>query len=98
MMAAGMENGTYELGGQEVTMKDRKATLANGTIAGSATNLMECVRTVIGMGVPEDEAIFAATRNPAKSIGIYDVAGSLTPGKRADIVLTDEKLNVVKVL
>lgn len=98
MMAAGMENGTYELGGQEVTMKDRKATLANGTIAGSATNLMECVRTVIGMGVPEDEAIFAATRNPAKSIGIYDVAGSLTPGKQADIVLTDEKLNVVKVL
>ena len=50
------------------------------------------------MGVPEDEAIFAATRNPAKSIGIYDTVGSLTPGKRADIVLTDEKLNVVKVL
>lgn len=98
MMAAGMENGTYELGGQEVTMKDRKATLADGTIAGSATNLFDCVRCVIGMGVPEREALLAATRNPAKSIGIYDVTGSLTPGKRADIVLVDEDLKLVKVL
>lgn len=98
MMATGMENGTYELGGQEVTMKDRKATLADGTIAGSATNLFDCVRSVISMGVPEEEALLAASRNPAKSIGIYDTVGSLTPGKRADIVLTDENLNLVKVL
>lgn len=98
MMATGMENGTYELGGQEVTMKDRKATLADGTIAGSATNLFDCVRSVISMGVPEDEALLAATRNPAKSIGIYDTVGSLTPGKRADIVLVDEDLKLVKVL
>lgn len=98
MMAAGMENGTYELGGQKVTMKDRKATLADGTIAGSATNLYDCMRSVVSMGVPEGEAILAATRNPAKSIGIYEETGSLTPGKRADIVLADEKLNLVKVL
>ena len=98
MMATGMENGTYELGGQEVTMKDRKATLADGTIAGSATNLFECMKCVISMGVPEEEAILAATRNPAKSIGIYEETGSLTPGKRADIVLADDNLNIVKVL
>ena len=98
MMATGMENGTYELGGQEVTMKDRKATLADGTIAGSATNLFECMKCVISMGVPEGEAILAATRNPAKSIGIYEETGSLTPGKRADIVLADDNLNIVKVL
>ena len=98
MMATGMENGTYELGGQEVTMKDCKATLADGTIAGSATNLFECMKCVISMGVPEGEAILAATRNPAKSIGIYEETGSLTPGKRADIVLADDNLNIVKVL
>ena len=50
------------------------------------------------MGVPEREAILAATANPARSIGIYDEVGSLAPGKRADIVLTDEELNIVKVL
>ena len=98
MMAAGMENGTYELGGQKVTMKDRKATLEDGTIAGSATNLYECMRCVVDMGVPEGEAILAATRNPARSIGIYEETGSLTPGKRADIILADENLNLVKVL
>ena len=98
MMATGMENGIYELGGQEVTMKDRKATLADGTIAGSATCLFDCMKSVISMGVPEREAILAATANPARSIGIYDEVGSLAPGKRADIVLTDDELNVVKVL
>ena len=80
------------------TMKDRKTTLANGTIAGSATCLFGCMKSVISMGVPEREAILAATANPARSIGIYDEVGSLTPGKRADIVLTDEELNIVKVL
>lgn len=98
MMATGMENGKYELGGQEVTMKDRKATLADGTIAGSATCLFDCMKSVISMGVPEREAILDATANPARSIGIFDEVGSLAPGKRADIVLADEELNIVKVL
>ena len=43
MRATGMENGTYELGGQEVTVKDRKAVLKDGTLAGSATNLYGCI-------------------------------------------------------
>lgn len=98
MMATGMANGTYELGGQKVRMKDRKAVLEDGTIAGSATSLYECMKCVAAMGVPERTAVFAATRNPAKSIGIYNEVGSLVPGKRADIVLADEKLNIVKVI
>ena len=65
MMAAGMENGTYELGGQEVTMKDRKATLADGTIAGSATNLYDCMRKALEFGIPEADADRAASYNPA---------------------------------
>lgn len=98
MMATGMENGIYELGGQRVTVKDRKAVLEDGTIAGSATSLYECMRCVIAMGVPERAAVFAATRNPAKSIGIYDEVGSLVPGKRADIVLADERFNIIRVI
>ena len=98
MMATGMENGTYQLGGQEVTMKDCKATLKDGTIAGSATNLYDCMRKVISFGVPVEEAIFAATRNPAKSIGIYDEVGSLSVGKEADILLVDDEFTLKKVL
>ena len=98
MRAVGMEDGQYTLGGQEVTVRGALATLADGTIAGSATCLFGCMKSVISMGVPEREAILAATANPARSIGIYNEVGSLTPGKRADIILTDEELNIVKVL
>lgn len=97
MMATGMENGTYELGGQEVTMKDRLATLSNGTIAGSATNLFNCMKKAMEFGIPESTAIFAATRNPAKSIKVYDQVGSLTPGKYADVLIVDDSYNLVKV-
>ena len=55
-----MENGTYELGGQEVTMKDRLATLSNGTIAGSATNLFDCMKKAMEFGIPESTAIFCS--------------------------------------
>ena len=50
-------------------MKDRKAVLEDGTIAGSATNLYECMKCVIGMGVPEHAAIFAATRIRPGALG-----------------------------
>ena len=98
MMATGMENGTYQLGGQDVTMKDCKATLKDGTIAGSATNLYDCMRKAVSFGVPLEEAIFAATRNPAKSIGIYDEVGSLSVGKKADILLVTDDLELREVL
>lgn len=98
MRAAGMDNGTYELGGQEVTVVDRLATLADGTIAGSATNLFDCMRTAISFGIPREAAIAAATMNPARSIGIYDRTGSLTPGKQADVLLVDKDMNLVKVI
>lgn len=98
MMAAGMENGTYELGGQEVTVKDRKATLKDGTIAGSATNLYDCMRKAVSFGIPLADAIFAATRNPARSIGIYEQVGSVSEGKDADLLLVTDDLELVKVI
>lgn len=98
MRATGMENGTYDLGGQTVTVDGKLATLADGTIAGSATNLYDCMRTAVSFGIPLEEAVAAATMNPAKSIGVYEELGSLTPGKRADVLLVDEELNLVKVL
>ena len=72
--------------------------MADGTIAGSATNLYDCMRTAVSFGIPVEEAIAAATMNPARSIGVYDELGSLTPGKRADVLLADDELNLVRVL
>ena len=91
-MAAGLQDGEYELGGQAVTVRGRKAILADGTIAGSATNLMDCVRTAVQqMGIPLETAIRCAAVNPARSVGIYDQYGSVTPGKKANLVLLDQK-------
>lgn len=85
--ATGMEDGEYVLGGLPITVKGKLATLHDGTIAGSATNLMDCVRTVVGMGIPLETAIRCATYNPAKSIGVDDVCGSIVAGKYGDCVL-----------
>ena len=98
MRAAGMKNGTYELGGQEVTVKDRKAVLNDGTLAGSATNLYGCMCKSIEFGIPIGTAVKAATVNPAKSIGIYEEVGSLEPGKEADILLVSDKMELKKVI
>jgi N-acetylglucosamine-6-phosphate deacetylase len=97
MRATGMADGTYDLGGQEVTVRGKVARLADGTIAGSVTNLYDCMRTAISFGVAPKEAIAAATQNPAKSIGMYHEIGSLTPGKKADVLLADKEFRLVKV-
>lgn len=88
MMATGLEDGDYSLGGQPVKVVGNLATLENGTIAGSATNLMDCMRTaVLKMGIPLESAVKCAAVNPAKSVGLYDQYGSITPGKKASVVL-----------
>ena len=98
MRATGMENGTYELGGQEVTVKDRKAVLKDGTLAGSATNLYGCMCKAIEFGIPLEQAIMAATANPARSIGIFDHVGSIRIGKQADLLLVSENLELKRVI
>ena len=55
------------------------------------------MKKAMEFGIPESTAIFAATRNPAKSIKVYDQVGSLTPGKFADVLIVDDAYNLVKV-
>ena len=99
MMAVGLEDGEYELGGQKVIVKGRLATLESGTIAGSATNLYDCMKTSVQkMEIPLEDAIKCATYNPARSIGILDKAGSIEDGKKADLLLVDHDLNLKAVL
>lgn len=98
MRAAGMSDGTYTLGGQQVCVKGKLATLPDGTIAGSVTNLYDCMRTAVSFGIPLEEAVAAATINPAKSIRIDDKVGSIAVGKRADVLLVDQDLRLVRVI
>ena len=91
MRATGLQDGTYDLGGLSVTVCGQSAMLADGTIAGSVTNLIDCVRIAVQqMGIPLEAAVRCATENPAKSVGIYQWCGSISPGKRADVVLLSQ--------
>lgn len=92
MRATGMPNGEYSLGGQKVFMTDGKATLEDGTIAGSATCLADCFRRAVSFGIPLESALRAATINPAKAAGLFDEVGSITEGKRADILVLNGDL------
>ena len=97
MRAAGMPDGDYTLGGQPVKVKGKYATLADGTLAGSVTNLMNCMRTTVSFGIPLEDAVWAAAVNPARAIGIFSRMGSLEPGKRANVVVLDQNLELKDV-
>ena len=100
MRATGMPDGTYTLGGLDVSVNGNRATLVDGgALAGSVTNLMDCMRTVVKvMQIPLETAVACATANPARCLGVYDTYGSITEGKKADIVLLDEDLELKMVI
>ena len=93
LRCCGMPDGEYELGGQQVFLKGGIARLADGTIAGSATNLFECMQRAVSFGISREDAIRAATYNPARQIGALSEVGSIADGKCADFVVCDAELN-----
>jgi len=99
MAGAGLADGTYELVGHTVTVKDGRATLADGTIAGSTATLNQCVRNVNReIGVPLSEAIKMASLNPARAMGFANRLGSIAVGKDASLTVIDEQVNVYMTL
>ena len=100
MRATGMPDGQYTLGGLDVKVVGKRATLvSDGAIAGSATNLADCMRTVVKeMQIPLETAGACATINPAKSLGIENQYGSISAGKKADIVLLKDNLKLELVI
>ena len=96
--ACGMPEGTYDLGGQTVFVRGRQATIDNGSLAGSVTNLFECMTNAVSFGIPREAAVLAATRNPARAVGIYDRVGSISPGKEADLLILNGDFSLDRVL
>lgn len=100
MRATGLSDGQYTLGGLTVAVRGKRAVLvSDGALAGSVTSLPDCVRTAVSeMGVPLETAVACATANPAKSLGQWDLRGSLTPGKLADLVLWNDRMEQQAVM
>ncbi len=93
-----MPDGVSELGGQKVFVQNGKARLADGTIAGSTTNLYSEVKNLLHYGIPLRQVIKSATINPAKEIGADREIGSIREGKLADLVVLDRNRNLVLVI
>ena len=94
MRAAGLPDGESELGGQKVFLKNGEARLADGTIAGSTTNLLDEIRNLVRFGNPLRQIVRSATINPAAAIGMDGEIGSIRKGKRADFTVLNEALDL----
>ncbi len=98
MMAAGLEDGEYTLGGQKVIKKDGAARLVDGTLAGSSTNLFDEFKNLLSFGIPVKHALKSVTINPARAIGVENITGSIEEGKNADILILSEDFSQIKAV
>lgn len=98
MEAAGMPDGEYQLGSQQVVVKDRVARLAKGdSIAGGTSRLIDVVRVCVEAGISLVDAVYMAATTPARVLN-DKLVGELAPGKRADLCITDRNLEVETVI
>ncbi len=96
IMAAGLPDGNYKLGVNDVVVVDGDAKLAsNGVRAGSTLTTGQALKNILKFtGRPIEEVLMLLTENPAKLIGVFDEKGSIADGKDADLVVLDEENNV----
>ncbi len=92
MRATGMTDGNYEFGGQTIIVKESVARTLEGAVAGSTSNLMMGVKKAIEFGIPEEDAIYMATRTPA--ILLNENRGLIEKGFEADFVVLDDNFDV----
>jgi N-acetylglucosamine-6-phosphate deacetylase len=95
MRACGLDDGVYDLGGQDVTVAGKVATVNDGALAGSVSDLATCVEYAVSRaGIDLADAIRAASYNPACALGLNGYAGELVPGAKADIVILDSEAHL----
>ncbi len=98
MAGTGCSDGDYSIAGMPVIVKNGKAILADGTLAGSTLNLWDGVRNLMQFAdIPLEDAVACATVNPARMVKIDGEVGGIEAGKRADILLVDADLRITRV-
>ncbi|MGG5751736.1 N-acetylglucosamine-6-phosphate deacetylase [Zafaria sp. Z1313] len=98
MSAAGLPDGDYELGPQQVSVRGGEARLgAGGSLAGGTATMLDVLRSTVAAGVPLQDAVVSATSVPAAVLGLADEAGSLHQGFSADVLVLDPGLGLLGV-
>lgn len=99
LRSTGLKEGEYELGGQKFVLKGKAGYLLDGTLAGSASTLFDCLKYAVKeANVKFEVAVAMATMNPAKEMGVFDKYGSIDIGKVANLLLIDEDFNLKHVI
>ena len=100
IMAAGLPDGNYKLGVNDVVVEDGDAKLAsNGTRAGSTLTTGQALKNLVKFtGRPVEEVLPLLTENPADLLKMGNQKGRIRPGWDADLVVLDEDLTVVRTL
>lgn len=97
MPPVGAADPSYVLNGETIIARDGICQTANGTLAGSALNMIDAVRNTIDMlGVPLDEAARMASTYPADFLGLGATHGRIEAGRRADFTVVDQQLHVAE--
>lgn len=95
MYATGLPDGDYPEEDRVRHIRNGACVLDDGRISGSTFPISYGMRNLLTLGVPLEKAVMAGSQNPAKAAGLFERTGSITPGKRADVVLLDSSLDVV---
>jgi N-acetylglucosamine-6-phosphate deacetylase len=97
MAAAGMPDGAYRLGSQDVRVEGGVARLVHGgSIAGGTAHLLDIVRTTVAGGVPLVDVLRAAATTPATVLG-DETVGALEAGRRADVLVVDDDFRMLGI-
>ena len=89
--AAGKGDGSYQIWGETINVKDGRTANASGSIAGSVISMLDAVRLLHSLGVSYVDLARMASSNPARLLGVDHDCGSIEPGKRADLVALDDE-------
>jgi len=99
MMAANLSDGVYQLGGQDVYVKNGAARLKSGVLAGSTLTLDKAVKNILtNTDLSLYESVALASYNSAKVIGVQDRKGLIKEGYDADIVIFDDDIDIKKTI
>lgn len=97
--AKGMPDGKYDLSGQEVTVKNNQALLSGNILAGSVLKMDQAMRNMMQFtGCSLQNVIKMTSENPAKKLNIFDIKGSIAENKDADLVILNEKYEVMMTI
>ncbi|MCY9873748.1 N-acetylglucosamine-6-phosphate deacetylase [Vibrio barjaei] len=99
MRAGGLSDGEYKLGSLDVIVKGGITKTQSGSLAGSTCELASSIKKMVKQAnVPLWEAIQMATSVPAKYMDAFEVMGSVSIGKRANLAIFDKNLDIVETV